>query len=306
MYARKLVIIYRKTRLDELLDRHCTLGQVKFYLTRLEDDFDVYQDEHSRHYAQIDTLKRWAAKSFKLQLVERAHISSFNFADDDIVVVIGQDGLVANTLKYLSSQRIIAINPLPDIYDGKLLAFDTPEAQDIIIADANADALATKQVTMAKVETSIGQSMLAVNDLFIGPRTHSSLRYDIALGQQREQQSSSGIIVSTGLGASGWLSSIIAGAESLTGTKLSKCLLNDLRWDSARLCFYVREPFPSNTTQTNLVFGNVSRDKILTLTSKTAENAVIFSDGIESDSIAFTAGTTATVSIADRKGTLII
>ena len=37
---------------------------------------------------------------------------------EDIVVVVGQDGLVANTLKYLQGQPVIAVNP--DRSDGRV------------------------------------------------------------------------------------------------------------------------------------------------------------------------------------------
>lgn len=305
MYTRKLVIVYRKTRLDELLARHCTLGQVEFYLTRLGDDVEAYKDEHARYYQELNNFKSWASGRFSLQMLEREHVSRFSFANDDIVVVMGQDGLVANVLKYAKQQGIIAINPLPDLYDGKLLAFTPKEARQMVISEVQGQALNFARISMASVKTSVGQSLLAVNDLFIGPKTHSSLRYTIRINNTHEEQSSSGIIVSTGLGASGWLSSIIAGAEAISGKPLRKKIAH-MQWDSNQLCFNVREPFPSRATHTNVVFGFTDTKHPLKLTSKTAENAVIFSDGIESDSINFTAGTVATIELAETKGKLII
>lgn len=279
----------------------CEVSKISF-----EENVDIYKDEHVRYYEALNSVKLWAKDTFKLQLVERAQLNSYTFSHDDIIVVVGQDGLVANTLKYLSTQRVIALNPLPDIYDGKLLSFELSDFEHVITAEANNDELPDKCITMAEVTTNVGQTLLAVNDLFIGPRTHASLRYQLAFGNHREEQSSSGIIISTGLGASGWLSSVIAGAEGLTGQPIARTLMNDLTWDARKLCFSVREPFPSRTTSVDTVFGQISERKVLTIRSKTPENAVIFSDGIESDYIAFNAGTTATVKVAKQQGTLVV
>ena len=54
-----------------------------------------------------------------------------------------------------------------------------------------------------------GQRLLAFNDLFIGARTHVSARYRVEYAGKQEQQSSSGLLVSTGAGSTGWLSSVM-------------------------------------------------------------------------------------------------
>ena len=56
---------------------------------------------------------------------------------------------------------------------------------------------------------------MAVNDLFIGPKTHTSARYFIRCGKAGEAHSSSGVIVSTGMGATGWLKSLLTGAGAI-------------------------------------------------------------------------------------------
>ncbi len=50
-------------------------------------------------------------------------------------------------------------------------------------------------ITMAEAVLSDGHRLLRVNDLFISPKTHTSARYEIELGNQKETQSSSGIII---------------------------------------------------------------------------------------------------------------
>jgi hypothetical protein len=148
-----------------------------------------------------------------------------------------------------------------------------------------------------------------VNDLFVGPRTHTSALYDIELGDRRESQSSSGMIVSTGLGSTAWLKSIVTGslgiARAMQATE-PRGEYQPQAWDADRLTFAVREPFPSRSSTTDLVYGCVTRDKPLKLRSRMPENGVIFSDGMEADYLRFTAGMEATIAIASARGCLAV
>src|SRR5205807_8499657 len=103
---------------------------------------------------------------------------------------LGQDGLVANTLKYLNGQPVVGVNPDPERWDGRLLPFrvaDLPEVMPEVLLRKRR----TRSVTMAKASLNNGQTLFAVNDLFIGPKTHCSARYVIRLGDSSETQSSS-------------------------------------------------------------------------------------------------------------------
>jgi hypothetical protein len=145
--------------------------------------------------------------------------------------------------------------------------------------------------------------------LFIGARSHTSARYALERGAAKETQSSSGIIVSTGLGSTGWFRSVLTGALGIThaapDAELRALREQGFAWDSDHLQFAVREPFPSRSTQASLVFGKVSATAPLTIRSQMPENGVIFSDGVESDYLEFTAGMTATIDVAARRGHLV-
>jgi hypothetical protein len=176
----------------------------------------------------------------------------------------------------------------------------------------------TRTVTMAMANLNNGQKLYAVNDLFIGPKSHTSARYIIRSGKASETQSSSGVIVSTGMGATGWLKSLLTGAGAIAsvagGTAKRDALradcyeraVNGFKWESNYLFFTVREPFPTRTTGTSLVFGRVTPETPLVVESRMAENGVIFSDGIERDFLEFNSGTQATIGIAEKKGMLVV
>ena len=167
-------------------------------------------------------------------------------------------------------------------------------------------------MTMAQAVLNDGQSLLAVNDLFIGQKTHTSARYRVHYNQAEEEQSSSGIIVSTGAGSTGWNRSIVVGASGIVQALASKAKVNDIRdnyrfdWESRYLVFNVREPFPSKTSGAEIVHGKIEPKKPLEIVSLMPQNGVIFSDGIEEDRLEFNSGTIARIGLAERTLRLVV
>lgn len=305
----KIVLVKRKTRLEDLIARYNTIAQAKFYIEHMGNDFSDYIAEDERYKQAITKAHSQLEEIGRVQVVDREYVPNFIFGDDDIVVVIGQDGLVANTLKYLSNQQLIGVNPDPARWDGVLLPFQVSDLK-LVVEDVFRKRRKIKEVSMAKAALNDGQTICAVNDLFIGQRTHVSSRYQIQLGERHEYQSSSGIIVSTGLGSTGWLKSILTGAANIVNgiseQKIKVPQEGGLPWNIDYLYFSVREPFSSKTSAADIVFGKVTKESPLKILSQMPENGVIFSDGIESDYLQFNSGIEATITIAEKKGHLVI
>lgn len=223
----------------------------------------------------------------------------------DIELCLGQDGLVANTAKYVKGQPIVAVNPDNKTYDGILLPF-TMETVNEIIQKIIHNEYRTTSVTMAKAEFSDGQSLLAFNDFFIGPRSHTSARYTLTYNKQKEIQSSSGIIVSTGAGSTGWMSSVFNMVNGISAYYHDSLNCEQkMAWNTNSLVFAVREPFLSKTSSIRLCFGEITSQNNLTIESLMPENGIVFSDGIEADAIQFNSGTKVTISIAKEKAILV-
>lgn len=305
---RKIILVVRRTRLDDLITRFNTRDQARFYVEHLGADFGDYLDEHDRYKRSATIAETSMQQLGRVQVVDRSFLSNFVFGADDTVVVLGQDGLVANTLKYLDGQPVIGVNPDPHRWDGILLPF-TVEDLSVVVKEVLLGGRNVSNVTMAKAELEDGQELFAVNDFYVGAKTHVSARYAIRIGRVQEDQSSSGIIVSTGLGSTGWLRSVLAGAAGIAEAASGRPVIidagNQCPWDADYLYYSVREPFPSVTTGTSVVFGTITGDSPMTLESHMAGNGVIFSDGIEDDFLQFNSGMTATIRVAERQGHLV-
>jgi hypothetical protein len=161
---------------------------------------------------------------------------------------------------------------------------------------------------MGEVTLNDGQRLLAFNDFMLGQRTHVSSRYHLSWRGREEEQSSSGVLVSTGAGSTGWFSSTQNMADAVSHLLRPEApSLPRLRmaWDDPRLVFVVREPWRSKASGAAIAAGILEPGESLTLESHMPEGGVIFSDGVEADALAFNAGSVATVRAARQHAHLV-
>ena len=305
---RKVVLVTQRTRLQELIRRHNTVGQAQFYVEHHGGDFGDYLAEDHAYRSAVECVSSFLEQYGRLQIVDRTLISGFLFGDNDLVVAVGRDGLVANTLKYLTVQKLIGVNPDPKRWDGMLLPF-APADLPRIVPEADRGQRRMRSVTLAEARLNDGQTLCGVNDIFIGQRTHASARYRLEAFGHTEAQSSSGIIVSTGLGSTGWLKSVmtgVAGIESARGVGRQCAGSIGFPWESRYLYYVVREPYPSKSTGASLVYGKIDESHPIRIMSDMPENGVIFSDGMEQDCLEFNTGAIVTVGVSDRRGNLVV
>ena len=287
--APRVVVVHRRTELDDLLARHGTRGQAAFFLSTRGRSLDEVERRHAAVEAALATVAAAIPLEWRRAAVERADLDRFLFGPEDIVVVVGQDGLVANVAKYLAGQPVIGVDPEPGRNAGVLVR-SAPGDIAALLPDV-ATGTATFE-TLAMVEASLddGQTLVALNEIFVGHPTHQSARYRLLTRDAEERQSSSGLIISTGTGATGWCQSIWRQTQSeLTLPEPSE----------PRLAWFVREPWPSPVTGTSLGEGELDAGRSLRVVAET-DGLVVFGDGIESDRLTLGWGQEVTIALAAR------
>ena len=303
---KKLVIVTRKTRLQELVERFNTRSQAKFYIEHSGGDFADYEREEDAYRSSLDVLRCSLDFEIPQQLVDRVLVPTFQFQNHDLVVTLGQDGLVANTAKYVGAQPIVSVNPEPGRFDGILLPFLPDQARSAVEKVIEGKAR-FHEITLAEIRLGDGQRLLAFNDLFIGARSHVSALYRIRCGNQSEVQSSSGVLVSTGAGSTGWLSSVFNMASGVArfcgGTAIKPVRMP---WEDRRLIYVVREPFVSRHSQAGIVAGMLESGQELALESLMPSGGAVFSDGMEADFLQFNSGAIGTVRAAEQRARLVV
>jgi len=308
----KVVVVTKKTWLEELIEKFNTKSQAKFYIEHMGGSFEEYELAHKKYYQSLGQLKKLLPTDIKAQIIEKSFLPNFLFGPNDLVVIIGQDGLVINTAKYLENQKIIAINPDPERFDGVMLPFRVEQFSKVYkkVIDEQYSMI---KVTMAIAQLNNNQKLYGVNDLFLGHKSHGSARYTITFRDYSEKQSSSGIIISTGAGSTAWFRSIVTGAIGITNKFRKFDLQLDMPtedeyrfpWDASYIYFSVREPFVSKISNATIFFDTIYDGEELIIESHMPEKGVIFSDGIENDFLEFNSGTIAKISIAEKKAHLI-
>jgi NAD kinase len=293
--APRAVFVTRETDYELLLARHATREQVRFFLKTRGQDLTAVEARHARFYEALKEARASVPADWRSTLVRRGDLDRFLFAADDVIVAVGQDGLVANVAKYLDGQPVLGVNPDPGLYDGILVPLAPERVAKLLLPAAHGD-VALQHRTMVEAQLDDGQHLLGLNEIFVGHRSHQSARYDIDVGGRQESQSSSGLIVSSGTGATGWARSLM---ESMH-VPLA------LEPDEDALAYFVREAFPSVSTGTSIRAGKIDKLSPIHVTSRMNDGGVIFADGIEQDHLNFDWGRMIEVSVATRRLNLVL
>lgn len=298
--APRVVVVSRPSELDGLLARHGTLAAAEYFLRqRGRDTADVIAS-HEALASAMTVVSAAVPADWRQGRVTRDDLSRFPFGPEDIVLAVGQDGLVANVAKYLTGQPVIGIDPEPGRNAGVLVRFAAgrlaatlPRTLEATVAGN----VAVERRTMVYAQLDDGQRLLGLNEIYIGHPSHQSARYLLSADDAApERQSSSGVIVGTGTGATGWCASIARQRDDAPAPPAP---------GDPELCWYVREAWPSPSTGVGQTAGALRGDQRLTLCGE-SERLVAFADGGEGDRLELAWGQRISIGVADRFLNLVL
>lgn len=295
----RVVVVTKPTRLDGLVREYGTLGTARFVLESAGDSPVPYQTEHDRYRWSLEQVYRQLPADLTVATVSREDLPSFLFRENDLVIACGPDGLFVNLAQYVGDQIVVGVNPDPESITGNLMPFAAVEVGKLI-ERVNAGAGVLERLPFVKASTDQRQVVWGINDIFVGRLDQASARYRIAFAGNEERQSSSGVIVSTGVGANAWLRSIVFMVQGLSRVPNAHLLTNLPAPTDPQLVFVVREAFPSPETRTSIVTGRVTADQPLRLVCEMPTGGAIFSDGIVEKAVSWSAGSTATITVGER------
>ncbi|NEA65070.1 NAD(+)/NADH kinase [Streptomyces sp. SID12488] len=295
--APRAVLVHRTTEYEELVARHGTHGQAAYFLRSRGRDIEEVAERHRRTRRSMAEVTAAIPLTWRQSRVERADLDRFLFAPEDVVVVVGQDGLVANVAKYLTGQPVLGVDTDPGRNPGVLVRHRPGDMAGLLPAVLARDT-GVDELTMVEAVADDTQRLVALNEIYLGAPGHQTVRYSLGLDDDRgavEAQASSGVLVGTGTGASGWLRSV----WQERGATLTLPRPTD-----DRLLWFVREAWPSPVTGTSLVEGELAAGSGLRLTVE-SERLVAFGDGMEGDAVQLTWGQTVRVGVCGERLRLV-
>ncbi|MEU8589421.1 hypothetical protein AB0C59_20830 [Streptomyces sp. NPDC048664] len=295
--APRAVLVHRTTEYEELVARHGTHGQAAFFLGSRGRSIEDVVERHRRAREALAEVAAALPLTWRQARVERADLDRFLFAPEDVVVVVGQDGLVANAAKYLTGQPVIGIDADPGRNPGVLVRHRARDTAALLPA-ALAPGTRVQELTMVEAVADDTQRLVALNEIYLGAAGHQTARYRLGFDGDRgavEAQASSGVLVGTGTGATGWL-------RSLWQERGARLPLPGPTED--RLLWFVREAWPSPVTGTSLVAGELTAGAGLRLTVE-SERLIAFGDGMEHDALELTWGQSIRLARCERRLRLV-
>ena len=294
--APRVVVVHRHSERDEIVAEQGTWGQAEFVQKRRGVSLSSVKKRHEMLSGAVQAVSATIPKEWRRGTVERADLPRFLFEPEDVVVVVGQDGLVANTAKYLDGQPVIGIDPDPGRNMGVLVRH-SPKDFESLLARISAGRAQVEARTMVSAATDDGESLLALNEVYLGHSGHQSARYVLSTPEgEEEHHSSSGLLVGSGTGATGWLLSIAR--QRARQIALPGPTDPELGW-------FVREAWPGPTTGASLTEGLLPDGQELTVRIE-GESLVVFGDGIEADRLALGWGQTVRIRAAERQLRLVV
>jgi hypothetical protein len=169
----RCVLVERPTEFRELLARHGTREQARFYLAQRGIALDAVEERHLHCEEVRAGVVGAIPPAWRTAAVGRDDLDRVLFAADDIVVVLGQDG-----------QPVIGLNPEPERFPGVLVT-QRPEAMADLCADVFAGRASLQERTMVRAALDDGQELRALDEVFLGHRTHQSARFGAAAQRLR-------------------------------------------------------------------------------------------------------------------------
>lgn len=291
--APRAVVVSRRSELDELVARHGTRAAAAYFLRQRGRDLSEVDARHHSLENALTAVGSAIPADWRRGHVDRADLPRFLFGPEDVVIAVGQDGLVANVAKYLDGQPVIGVNPSGSSNPGVLVQHSPASVGALL----RGRMLAISARSMVTAVLDDGQELAGLNEVYCGHTTHQSSRYVLSTPDgQRERQSSSGVLVGTGTGSTGWCGSVARAVGSSASLPQA---------DEAALCWFVREAWASPGTGVSAVFGRLAGAERLEITCE-SEKLVVFADGLEPDRLELSWGQRVRIGLASRSLSLVV
>src|SRR3546814_15283786 len=104
--APRAVFVTRESDYQLLLARHATREQARFYLETRGQKFSELETRHERFQAVLRQARAAVPTDWRQTHARRADLDRFLFAPEDVIVAVGQDGLVRSAERRVGKEGV--------------------------------------------------------------------------------------------------------------------------------------------------------------------------------------------------------
>ena len=198
----------------------------------------------------------------KYALANRDKLNKNQFKDRDLIIAVGGDGTFLRTAHFIDKQLLLGVNADVKNKEGFFMKSDKKDFEKklkkIIKGNFKIKKLPRLEayINNKKIET------LAINEFFIGSRkAYHAAKYVLRIGNKKERQKSSGILVATPTGSYAWANS---------------CCNKTLPLNSKDCQFIVREPYEAKVFKNyKLKYGVLKKNQKVVIISEMLDGILV-------------------------------
>ncbi len=234
----------------------------------------VIVSSHKRQQKALQQLEKIFSKNQFIRrqtlFILRDELTKAKIKDVKAVISFGGDNHFQYVAHFLDKQFLIGMNSDPARSDGALAYFTVQDIKRVLKKLEEGDFLIEEwtrlqiEINNKKIET------LAVCEVFVGETARKDMSRHILLYKgKKEEQKSSGILIATGAGSTGWYDSSVRYLYR-NGNKFSKT--------EKTVRFLVTEPYRGKISGFSLLEGELLPDEKLTIQSLNDSSGKILID----------------------------
>lgn len=206
-----------------------------------------------------NALKKY---SLKCMITDRDKLNKKQFKNKDLIIAVGGDGTFLRAAQFVGKQILFGVNADTKNKEGFLMKANKNNFEKKIERIINNKAKITK---LTRLEANINNKRigtLALNEFFVGSRkSYHAAKYVMQIGNKKERQKSSGILVSTPTGSYAWAKS---------------CCSKTLPLNSRKYQFVVREPYEGKVFKNyKLKYGMLNKAQKVRIISEMLDGILV-------------------------------
>ncbi len=196
------------------------------------------------------------------KLANRDKLSKVQFKNKNLVIAVGGDGTFLRAAHFIKSQLLIGVNSDTKSKEGFFMKSNKNNFEAKLKKVVNKNAKIRKLLRLEACINNKKVEALALNEFFIGARkSYHAAKYVVQIGNKRERQKSSGILVTTPSGSYAWAKS---------------CCNKVLSLNSKNYQFVVREPYEGKIFRNyRLKYGILKPNQEISIISEMLDGILI-------------------------------